>query len=190
MPFFSHENATSKLFTIGDSRTAGTHVWRNQATGYLNGQARTYALHGSNYGVEGATVASMKTYIDSNLSGVTEQADLITINLGAVDVTSMPAEATWKANLNSIIASLQAKWPAAPIYIARPWQRNYTAESNTLAGWIADVVTAGSKLYLGTDERVWMEGGDDGATMTSDGVHYSAAGELACAVQWKAAFGL
>jgi hypothetical protein len=39
------------------------------------------------------------------------------------------------------------------------------------------------------DERVWLEGGDDGATMTTDGVHYSSAGQTACAAAWQTVLG-
>jgi len=44
--------------------------------------------------------------------------------------------------------------------------------------------------YLGHDERVWLEGGDDGATMTTDGRHYSAAGQAECAAQWRSVIGI
>jgi len=34
-----------------------------------------------------------------------------------------------------------------------------------------------------------LSGGDDGATYTSDGVHYSNAAQTVCAAQWMTAMG-
>lgn len=133
----------------------------------------------------------MKTYVDANLSSLTQKIKRVTINLGANDVGALPAEATWKANLISIIDSLRAHSPGVLIHIARVWRRSFLTECNTLAGWIADVVALyPSGVYVGMDERIWLENGDDGATYTVDGIHYSAAAEPIAAAQWMTAFGL
>lgn len=132
----------------------------------------------------------MKTYVDSNLADETFRTDRILINLGANDVGSLPAEATWKANLTSIIDSFRAKWNCV-IYISRVWRRDFETQCDTLATWIADVVaTYPSGVYVADDERGWLEGGDDGATMTTDGVHYSAAGQVEKVEQMKTVLGV
>lgn len=178
-----------RLFCLGDSKTDGD-IWPTYLGRNLNNTAGAsiYYELPTRFGVSGATTASLKTYVDSNLAAVTGTAHIITINLGANDVSSMPAEATWKANMIAIVDALRAKWSSAAIYIARPWRRSYASQCNTLATWIAAVVaTYPSGVYLGMDERVWMEGSDDGATMTVDGIHYSdPAGEVACATAWAA----
>ena len=84
---------------------------------------------------------------------------------------------------------LQTKWPAAKIYCVQTWIRGKNGEAATMAGWINTIVAARANTFVGHNETVWLEGGDDGATMTSDGVHYSAAGNVEAAVQWKATLG-
>jgi lysophospholipase L1-like esterase len=179
---------TRRLFHVGDSKTDGdiwpTYLWQSLNTSA--GDSTYYELV-TRFGVTGSTAAEMHTYVDANLAAVTGTADIITINLGANDVSALPAEATWKADMTAIVDALRAKWSAATIYIARPWRRDYGTECNTLATWIAAIVaTYPSNVYVGMDERVWLEGGDDGATMTTDGIHYSAAGQTAAAAAWAA----
>lgn len=99
-------------------------------------------------------------------------------------------EATWKANLGAMLDAIHAKWPTATVYVTRPWMRGYDADCDTLAGWIATVLsTRGPWAVAGDDERVWLRGADNGATMTSDGLHYSAAGNTEKAAQMKAVLG-
>jgi lysophospholipase L1-like esterase len=43
--------------------------------------------------------------------------------------------------------------------------------------------------HVGPDRRVYLEGGDDGVTYTSDGVHPNAAGASLEAAQLKTALG-
>ena len=149
----------------------------------------------STVAVSGATVVSMAALVDSQIAAlITSQAGVpissVLINLGANDVGSMPAEATYKTNLAYIMDAFHAAFPSAQVYVARTWRRGYAAESNTLAGWIATVVGARAGWgNLGFDERVWLEGGNDGATMTTDGIHYSTAGKAECAAKWKAVLG-
>lgn len=112
-------------------------------------------------------------------------------NYGANDVMAMPTEATWKATAQSYIDQLVAYQAGARIYFAKPWRRGYAANCATLAGWIDDIVAANPGVaFVGHNENVWLEGGDDGATMTTDGVHYSEAGNAAVAALWKTIVGL
>lgn len=145
---------------------------------------------GPRYGIGGASVGSMKTYVDSNLASVTGAAHLVTINLGANDVGSMPVEATFKANLTSIIDSVRAKWSGVKVYVDLTWSRSRTTEHDTLNGWKEDVIDsyAGDNVFVGMDERIWFENGDDGVTYsTGDGVHYNAAAQPVCAVEHRIA---
>jgi hypothetical protein len=99
--------------------------------------------------------------------------------------------AEYQAALERVLDALHAKYPQAAVYVARPWRRGATLveATNDWATRIAAVVAARAWAHLGHDERVWLEGGDDGATMSSDGVHYSAAGITECANQWKTVLG-
>lgn len=114
-------------------------------------------------------------------------------DLGANEADGvMPDEATWEANYEYIINAVLAKWPETTIYIAKVWSRDYAANTTTLNGWIDTILAyfAGKSVKVGHNESVWMEGGDNGATnATADGIHYSTAGETACAAQWQTVLG-
>jgi lysophospholipase L1-like esterase len=146
-------------------------------------------------GRNGATVASMKATVDADLAQMSGPSVVwmrhILINLGSNDFGAMPLQAQYEADLTYILDALHAKWPTATLYVARAWNRTAgMAAANTLAGWTANVVTArASFTSLGPDERTWLENGDDGATYTYDGTHYSAAGNTAAATQWMTVMG-
>lgn len=144
------------------------------------------------WAVGGATAASIKAGIDANIAlhasvtGLTRSVFLV--NIGANDMGA--TESQWKADYQYIIDALVAKWPDAEIFLAKPWRRGYATECTALAGWIDALVAANpTTCFLGHDERVWLEGGNDGTTMTTDGIHYSAAGQAECANQWKTILG-
>lgn len=144
-----------------------------------------------NGGVGGSTVWSYLPLADGILAAFPADASpgdykVVTLNWGANDVGSLPAEATWEADYLAIIDKVHAKAPNAKVYLMRPWRRGYDAECATLHGWIDTIVAARAFTYVGPDEAVWMKGADDGATMTVDGVHYSAAGTTEAAAQWLA----
>lgn len=142
------------------------------------------------YAVSGHTLANGVTNVASIIAAVNQanggRVNVLS-NYGTNDLAVLPVEATWRANYQTIIDAIMAAQPGARIYIVKPWKRGYTANANTMAGWIDTIVAANPGVaFVGHDERTWLEGGDDGATMTIDGVHYSAAGQAECAAQWKA----
>lgn len=114
----------------------------------------------------------------------------IFVNLGANDVVAIPAEATWLANYRTLIAGYHAIYPNAAIYLVKPWRRSYGTECNTLATRIDTLAAEETHVYVGIDERTVIENGDDGVTMTSDGIHPNAAGWAASATAWIAVLGL
>lgn len=99
-------------------------------------------------------------------------------------------QTTWQNNYLSIIDAIHTTYPNAKIYISKVWRRTFNTECDTLAGWIDNIVAARSAfVFVADDERGWMKGADDGATMTTDGVHYSAAGETEKVNQMKTVLG-
>lgn len=111
----------------------------------------------------------------------------ILVTLGANDVAGTLVEATWKADYLDVLDRFHAAWPDAVVYLSRPWVRTATTDVDTVAGWIADIQAARPTfVQLGPDQRVWLENGDDGATLTTDGIHLSAAGQLAADPAWYA----
>lgn len=181
--------------SLGDSKTsAGTWV-SALASAITVGAGVPWANY--NGGYSGTTVATNLAMMDGMLAAAPVDAEYsmaVLINLGVNDCFfGLPAEATWKANYRSILDKVHAKAPKSPVYLMRPWGRTYDACAATLHGWIDDLVaTAGADglpVHVGPDEAVWLKGVDDGATMTSDGTHYSAAGNAEAVVQWRAVAG-
>lgn len=174
---------------LGDSKTlAGS--W--QPTLAANLTAASGVPWGySNGGVGGDTITAAAAGIATRLAAfdATSPASAL-CNWGANDVGSLPAEATWKANYLTIIDAIRTKWTSAKVYLSRPWRRGYATQCDSLATWIDDIVAARPGIaFVGDDERVWMKDGDDGATMSTDGVHYSAAGQTAKAAQMLTVLG-
>lgn len=115
----------------------------------------------------------------------------VLFNLGANDASALPAQAVWEADLATILDAMNAAWPSAKVYVMRPWRRGYAAECNSMATWIGNVLaTRGAWAFVGPDERVFLENGDDGVTYTSDGIHPTIMdGYNLTAAQWQAVLG-
>lgn len=144
------------------------------------------------------TVAAIKSSIDTYILAHgffwNNDFNVFLINLGVNEMAALPAAATWKSDYSYIIDALLTGCPSAKVYLTKPWKRGYDAESNTVSGWIDDIVAAyvisnPNHVYVADDERVWMKGGDDGATMTTDGVHYSTAGKAEKVAQMRTVLG-
>ena len=149
-----------------------------------------------NWAVGGYKLSTLKSSFDAFMlehagkASATGDKFVFFINVGANDVSGVIVEATWKTNYHYIIDAILTEYPTGKIYITKPWRRGYAASCNTLAGWIDDVVALYSgNVLVGDDERVWLENGDDGATMTTDGIHYSTAGQTEKAAQMKTVLG-
>ena len=163
--------------SLGDSKTLV--AWQQPLLVNLTAASGLSWTRGDG-GVAGSTVASYAAAIDGILAAFNPPNPPrveVLMNWGANDVGAMPAEAAWKANYLTIIDAVSAKWPQAKMRLSKPWRRGYAAQCNTLAAWIDDIVAARPGVaFVADDERVWLENGDDGATRTTEGVHYSAAG--------------
>lgn len=190
----------SNVLAFGDSKTGGSGDVSN-GTGFvpylldsiLSTTGKMWHERPQRLAGGGYTIALWRDAIDAQLllSQYTGTPNYILWNLGANDVGALPLEAAWKADAQYIIDAFHARWPSAHIYFMRPWRRSYLTECNTVAGWYGDLVTSNSTFcHLGPDERVFLEGGDDGATYTGDGTHPNHAGYLLTAAQWKTILGL
>ena len=187
------------LMFLGDSRTDPmNNTWPATLNSALT-TATSFHWGMANGGASGSGVIS--TF--STISGIIAQYDRLTvsdrlcvlINLGVNDVTSpdpggLPVQATWIADYESIIDTITTRWPRAHIWLMKPWKRDFDANMATVAGWINTIQAARSSyVSIGPDESVWLKGSDNGNTYTSDGIHYSAAGEALCATQWQSVLG-
>lgn len=182
-------NTTRYVFSYGDSRVAQVGWQRVLET-------RSGSVAVDNVGIGGATAASLAARVAADLADAKRYSntEAALVNVGAND-TSLAAdpathEATWEANLGAILDAIHAKWPAARVYVMRPWARGAGVLADTIAAWIAVVLASRPWAANGPDERVWLAGVDDGALMTMDGVHYSFPdGHDECAAQWKTVLG-
>lgn len=185
---------------MGDSKSITARTWPTILLDTINatGQDAREDLP-RNWAVSGYTLSSLKSSIDTFMlehyvSSIGDKF-IFFINIGANDVVHEIVEATWKTDYNYIIDAILAEYPTGKIYITKAWRRDYGTECDTLAGYIDDIVAAYAisnpdHVYVGDDERVWMEGGDNGATMTTDGIHTSATGEITAAAAKITAAGL
>lgn len=173
------------LFLMGDSVTC-CYTWPAQLQQSVTPQPWILV----NSAISGRSTQTTVNNLVATLA-ITNITDIprVLINLSVNDFSQMGVggfEATWKANYLTIIDALRVKWPLCPIYITRPWMRDFDTQADTMAGWIDYIVTQRSLVYLGTDERVFYKGSDNGATNTTDGIHPSTAGDIAIAAAQKA----
>lgn len=143
-----------------------------------------------NDAISGSTAASQAARIATITDTLPGPATRVLLNLGVNDWDAGATKAAWESDMTTIIHGIHAKFPSMQVYISRPWQRGHDTDATTYSGWIDDLIAADpSYVHGGDDEAVWLKGGDNGATNTSDGKHYSAAGETAKAAATKTAIG-
>jgi hypothetical protein len=141
----------------------------------------------------GITAEGMASEIDADIAAIVAKGGSdpawAQVNLGTNNVYPLD-EASYKAAMGYIIEALHTQWPDIKIFVPLIWRRDVPAACDTVDGWIGDIVsTYSAYAYVGHDERVWLKGGDNGATMTSDGIHYSLAGDAEAASQWDTVLG-
>ena len=185
-PIWAVLNNNSFWLGLGDSKTQN-EGWQGPLVAAIETQTGT-AWNRRKIFESGSTVAELLATVNAQIGDVPGRPAYVLINIGVVDMNApMTSEENFKADYSAIIDTIRFTWTGISIYLMRPWKVGYDAESDTMAGWISDIISGyASGVYAGPDERIWLEGGDNGATMTSDGVHYSVAGHAACAVQWLA----
>lgn len=127
------------------------------------------------------------------------QRIIFLVDFGVNDLATgnmVTPEAVFKGNYLAMIDSIRAKYPYSVFHLARPWRSQVSpnfsdanAIFDTMAGWIEDIAASRPEVYLGHDERIWLNNGDNGATYTSDGVHYNTAAQAEVTDQWLGELG-
>lgn len=162
---------------------------------------------GSDYledSLDGSTVHVMKQGIDAFLAAAAPPSPptapiYVMANLGTNEISgaggggpSLPPEATWEGDYEYIIDAIHTKWPQCKFYMMKPdFRGSDPTKVASIHSWIDVIVAARPGIaFAGPNESVWLENGDNYATYTVDGTHYSPAGNSAAALQWKAALGL
>lgn len=141
-----------------------------------------------NVGVNATGADFWSSNIVAALASQSSNHVIVLYNIGVNDF-GLVTEADWIADVEAAADACKTRWPACLFYIMRPWKQGFDANADTFAGYIDTIIAARSFCRLGPDERSWLKGGDNGATNTVDGIHYSAAGQTACAAQWKTVLG-
>lgn len=181
---------SAKVLLFGDSKSANRHVPKcgNTHSFYFNEIPNALAPQGITTGriaTAGATVASRTSSIVADLAAVAGTPEYVLWNLGANDADSLPVEATWKANAQTCIDAIHAKWASAKIYFMRVYTTSQAANCNTINGWYSDIVTANSGVcFLGPDERTFLPG-----IMVDDRHPTRPDGYIVEWAQWRATLG-
>lgn len=131
--------------------------------------------------LSGKTTTWWAAYIDTYLPTVSSVPDVIFYNLGANDAYyGMLSESEYKTKAGYILDAVHAAFPAATVYVASIWRRGYDSDCDLMATWNAAVIADGRSAWChtGIDERgaSGLEGTDNGAALTLDGIHPNAAG--------------
>jgi len=132
----------------------------------------------------------MAARVDADIAARSGDYRYALITIGANNFGgALPPQATFEADLAYTLDAIHTAWPATRLGVALPWSRTYDAQADTLATWIANVLSTRSWAFAGPDERVYLKGADDGATYTVDGVHPNAAGYALAAARWQTSMG-
>jgi hypothetical protein len=160
----------NSLITSLNSDYAGIHTFTEE-------NPRTWAQQGINI-FEAA--AQIDGWIESHRY-VPGHEYFFLINLGANNFDQVFVDADLINAYIYIIDSLRNKFINAQFLLSYPSARGHLDDANAMALLIDQVIAARSSyVFAGDDERIWKEGGDDYATNTYDGSHYSTpAGQLA-----------
>ena len=176
------------VLAIGDSRTILPGAWPSYASG------GEYSVVGQG----SATIAILESVLDSELDDLGDitvgnycDFDYALFNIGAKDAEgSLDTQVNTEADLASMAAMINSRWPSTEVYFMRPWCIGCDTNADTLAGWIANVVATQSWINSGPDERVFLENGDNGATYMADNLHPNAAGYALTADEWETLLGI
>lgn len=106
------------------------------------------------------------------------------------DSWALLTQESWTADYLTIIDTIIGKWPQVRIFLTRPWSRGRGERVTIIADWIAAIVSLRpANCFLGDDERIWLEGGDDGVTNSTDGTHFRPEAQIKAALAKQAAIG-
>lgn len=178
-----------RVLAIGDSKTSEGNAWPASLAASLTTATSPSPVWGMDgIGVGASTAGYWAANIGAALAAQADNHTAVLVSLGVNDFGTA-TEAAWKADMLTVMDACAARWPQAIIYVSKPWKRDFDGAADTYAGWVDDIVAARAYAAVGDDERDWLKGADDGATNTSDGVHYSTAGQAAKTAAIQAAMG-
>lgn len=169
--------------------TDGFTWWR-----YGNAARSGSAIVDSQVGTPGTGIDTlMNVLLAGNANNDPNGVTHVLMNWGVNDMEGSVVEATWVSQYGALISYCHTRFPNAVFYLSYPWRRGYDSRATTYHGWVDTVIAnanaAGITAFAGVDEVVTIKAGDDGATNTDFGVHYSASGAAAYAAAMKIILG-
>lgn len=179
---------SQRVLIIGDSKSISSNSWPTTLTANLNTATspNPWAQDNVSVGAQGASYFA--TNIAAILAAQSGNHTRVLFTIGVNDF-GIATEAAWIADMETTLDAINARWPSALVYIAYPWKQGHDANATAYHGWIDTIIAAKSFARAGPDEATWLKGADNGATNTTDGIHYSTAGQAAAAAQWKTTLG-
>lgn len=186
------------LAAIGDSKTYGSTCCAATG-GYRDLLTADLTALGSNefrflpaYAVPGVTTATVAGNIQSYLDGFVEVEKVpesVLINLGSNDLVYINGgsvnQASWTANMGTILDAVHTKWPTANVYLMRVYNSDWPTEQTALDDTYIPAVLVGRTAwaFVGPDERTFLPGN------VSDNTHPNATGYDLTAAEWQTVMG-
>lgn len=192
MAWLSSPQPSVGILFIGDSKTNGDPGFRRPLLTSLSSQtAKHWTEVPRRIAISGIDTATMVGRCDADIAGyagIDPPSDII-INLGANDVNGSTLAANWNVNTRYLINAYHTAYPGANIRLTKIWKRSCAVAIASANALIDTMYGDYSWLKPGINETTFLEGGNDGATYTSDGVHPNTAGYALEATAWKTVMG-
>lgn len=189
-----------RIMTLGDSRTT-QGGW--QTTLLTNLNSTTHEIPSWSYLIDNTSIDTSVVVLASNITTYLTTNDCaltyphwVLCDLGEHDMVGtppggVPDQTTFQNSYLTLIDAAHAKWPSAQFLLDFPWTVPLNGSMyTTFKGYVQNVIAARSTICaVGVDQGVTIKGGDNGATNTSDGIHFSTAGKTAYASAMQTAMG-
>lgn len=189
------------ILAFGDSKTFGGFDTVTPPSGALAGYQRMFlsSLNTNNTlnytmlrtGHSGLGVSELSTNLVQYLNELPQDLNplAITVNVGANNCATT-IDSVFTNNYANILDSLHAKYPAAPVYVTKIFAKSCLQLTNVQSCATGLIAARSSWCFPGTDESVFLENGDNGATYMFDSTHPNHWGYQKTAEQWRAVLGL
>lgn len=183
--------AQKTIFAYGDSKIEAA---ADNYEGFLPKMGSLYMEYPNRVGISGQRADTAAIALATQMpdtEDVPGTPDYVLINLGRNDAGAGISETLFKDSMGTILDYIIAQYPLTKIYIQLVWDRVYADECDVVDGWITDIIALRSDYcFVGPDERIYLENGDNGTTYTDDGTHPNSAGYQVMADQWREVLGL
>lgn len=181
-----------ETFFVGDSRLTVTY---GNAPLYFARETPIFEEYPTRVATSGHLMADVEAALPAAIAAWTSEPEYVFFNVGINNAATIVGnEAAFRTSMQNCLDLIHAAAADAKIYIMLVWARGnaaYQITVNAVDAEISTVLAANPTFcYSWADERVWLQAADDGAVMTSDGKHYSAAGCTEAARLGRVATGL